>query len=230
MLIKGVIFDLDDTLISEREYIKSGFKSVANKISNDYKKNECKIYEVLYSEFEIDSKNVFNRVLDKLSLEYDKSYILELINTYRSHIPNIKLYDDAIYIIKELYNKDIKLGIITDGYAITQRNKLQVLDIDKYFEYIIVTDELGREFWKPHKKSYEMMKNNLGLEYEELVYIGDNITKDFITPNQLGMNTIMIERKEGIYSNIKTDIEYRADITINRLDELVNILNTIEAS
>ena len=174
--------------------------------------------------FNEDSKNVFNRVLDKLNIQYDKENIKELINYYRGHIPEIKLYDDAKYIIEALYKKGIKLGIITDGYTVTQRNKLKVLDIEKYFEYIVVTDELGREFWKPHQKPYEIIKEKLGIEYENMVYVGDNVSKDFITANKLGMNTIFVNREEGVYSGICIDDEYLAMLEVKSLLELEKLI------
>ena len=70
----------------------------------------------MYEIFNEDSKNVFNRVLDKLGIQYEIDYIKELINCYREHMPDIKLYDDAKYIIETLHQKGIKLGMITDGY------------------------------------------------------------------------------------------------------------------
>ena len=226
-MIKAVIFDLDDTLISEKEYIRSGFKVVSDKIGSDFNLDAKYIYEIIYSEFEVDSKNVFNRTLDKLEVEYEIEYIKELINTYRNHMPNIKLYDDAKYIIEKLYSKGIKLGIITDGYAVTQRNKLNVLNIEKYFEHIIVTDELGREYWKPHKKSYELMKLKLNLDYEEMIYVGDNISKDFVTANKLGMHTVMINREDGVYSNLKFENEYKAKIEVMDLKDISRVIDTL---
>lgn len=224
-MIKAIVFDLDDTLISEKEYIKSGFKQVANKIAKENNLDEKSIYELIMDTFDEDSKNVFNRVLDKLGIQYEIEYIKELINYYRNHMPNIKLYNDAKYILDALKNKGIKLGMITDGYKITQRNKLEVLNISDYFEYIVVTDELGREFWKPHQKPYEIIKQNLNVEYENMVYVGDNISKDFITPNKLGMNTILINREEGIYSGVQMGDEYLAKLKVKSLLDLEEILN-----
>lgn len=223
-MIKAVIFDLDDTLISEKEYIRSGFRQVSKKIAEEYELREEYVYELMYSTFNEDSKNVFNRVLDKLNISYDMDYIKELIDFYRGHIPDIKLYDDAKYIIEALYDKGIKLGMITDGYKVTQRNKLEVLGISDYFNCIIVTDELGREFWKPHKRPYEIVKDKLGFDYENMVYVGDNISKDFVTANKLGMNTILINREEGVYSNIKMDEEYLAKLEVANLLELENLI------
>ena len=223
-MIKAVVFDLDDTLISEKEYIRSGFKVVAKKIAVENNLNENNVYKLMYETFNEDSKNVFNRVLDKLGIQYEIDYIKELINCYREHMPDIKLYDDAKYIIETLYQKGIKLGMITDGYKVTQRNKLKVLDISDYFEYIVVTDELGREFWKPHKKSYEIMKEKLGFDYDEMVYVGDNVDKDFVTANKLGIRTIFINRAEGVYSGIKKSDEYTAKWEVENLENIITLL------
>lgn len=223
-MIKAVIFDLDDTLISEKEYVRSGFRQVAINISDEYKLDMNEVYKLLLDIFEEDSKNVFNRALNKLNISYEIEYIKKLIDIYRGHKPDIKLYDDAKYILDILYKKGIKLGIITDGYKITQRKKLEALNIDNYFECIVVTDELGREFWKPHSRSYEIMKDKLNFDYDEMVYVGDNVSKDFVTANKLGMNTVFINRIEGVYSGIEMDDEYLANLEVANLKELENLI------
>ena len=224
-MIKAVIFDLDDTLISEKEYVRSGFRQVAINISDEYKLDMNEVYKLLLDIFEEDSKNVFNRALNKLNISYEIEYIKKLIDIYRGHKPDIKLYDDAKYILDILYKKGIKLGIITDGYKITQRKKLEALNIDNYFECIVVTDELGREFWKPHSRPYEIMKDKLNLDYDEMVYVGDNLSKDFVTANKLGMKTVFINRIEGVYSEIEIDEEYLASLEVTNLRKLESILN-----
>ena len=223
-MIKAVIFDLDDTLISEKEYVRSGFRQVAINISKEYNLDIDKVYELLLDTFEEDSKNVFNRVFDKLNISYEIDDIKKLVEIYRGHKPEIKLYDDAKYILDTLYKKGVKLGIITDGYKITQRNKLEALNIENYFECIVVTDELGREFWKPHSRPYEIMKDKLNLDYDEMVYVGDNVSKDFVTANKLGMNTVFINRIDGVYSGIEMDDEYLANSEVFNLKELENLI------
>lgn len=223
-MIKAVIFDLDDTLISEKDYVKSGFNQVAIKIAEEHNLDENEVYRLLLDTFEENSKNVFNRVVDKLNISYEIKDIKELIEIYRSHKPDINLYNDAKYILDTLYKKGIKLGVITDGYKITQRSKLEVLDIDHYFEHIVVTDELGREFWKPHSKPYEIMKNKLDFDYDEMVYVGDNLSKDFVTANKLGMKTIFVNRGNGVYSGIQMDDEYLAKLEVASLEELENLI------
>ena len=225
-MIKAVVFDLDDTLISEREYIKSGFNTVCRKISSDYNLDYKTINKLINDLFNEDHKEVFNRLLDLLNIEYELSYVKELVNLYRNHLPDITLYEDASYILNYLLNEGYKLGIITDGYAVAQRQKLKALDIENIFDCIIVTDELGREYWKPHKKSYQIMKEKLNVEFDEMMYVGDNINKDFVTANKLFIKTVFILRNNGIYFQKANEIDdgYYALFKINSLNNIVDIL------
>lgn len=220
---KIFVFDLDDTLISEREYINSGFEVIAKEISKKTGLNKKLIKNKMDELFEIDSLNVFNRTLDSFKISYEIEYIKELISIYRNHSPKIKLYDDAKEVLEYLYKNNYRLGIITDGYKETQRNKIRVLDLEKYFEHIIVTDELGREFWKPSEVPYSLIRDKFECKYEDMVYIGDNIEKDFITANKLGIKTIQILRKNGVYKSVEKKLEYLAEIKIKNLFELINM-------
>ncbi len=223
-MIKAVVFDLDDTLISEHEYIRSGFNVVAHELSVKYQLLQEDVFLKLMNLFQESPKNVFNRLLDFYQVDYTIEEIKELIAIYRHHLPNISLYEDAKFILNQLSEKSLKLGIITDGYQVTQRNKLLSLGIDAYFESIIMTDELGREFWKPHARPYELIKAQLGVEFNEMIYIGDNVSKDFVTAKKLGINTIHIKRDEGVYIDLKYDEDYQADYQINSLEQVIDFI------
>lgn len=219
---KVIVFDLDDTLISERDYIDSGFNIISKKISEDYNLNDEKIKIKMSEFFNINSVNLFNRILDYFKVEYDLNYIKKLVFLYRNHIPTIELYDDAKEIIEYLSKNGYELGIITDGYKEAQRNKIKVLNIEKYFKHIVITDELGKEFWKPSEIPYKIIKDKFKCEYKDIVYIGDNIKKDFITANKLGIITIQIVRENGIYSNeLAKENKYQAKLVIDNLNKIV---------
>lgn len=224
---KAVIFDLDDTLISEKDYIQSGYLHVAQLLSKRIDVLTETIYSDLLELFKQNSKNVFNRLFDKYEIKYSKEMIMELVGEYRSHFPNISVFDDVIPCLNELKKAGIKTGIITDGYAIGQRQKIKAIDADKYFDEIIVTDELGREYWKPHPKAFEIMKELLNVRFSDMVYIGDNVTKDFVSPNRLGMKTVCISREQGIYDINKHLFgeDFHAVYSIKNLYDLSNILN-----
>jgi len=198
-MIKAVVFDLDDTLAPESAFVYSGFRAVAKELSVRTSIEEEVIYDKLIETYKISPKNVFNRVCSDLVIEVNNGFIQLLVEIYRNHTPNIRFYDEIIPLITELRTKGIKLGIITDGFKESQRNKLRVLGAEKYFDKIIITDELGREFWKPHPKSFELMKEMLDVEYHEMIYIGDNFLKDFIAPKELNIRTWWFRNREGVY-------------------------------
>lgn len=176
---KALVLDLDDTLYSELDFLKSGYKYIARKLSSAD-------YEMLYDKLirlYLSGENVFNHIVDL----YPKVKIGDLLDWYRYHEPSIFLYN-YVYETLFLASKKYKLAVITDGRSITQRNKLTALGLDNILDDVIISEEIGSE--KPSLNNFKLVDDHLGcIEY---IYIGDNVKKDFITPNKLGWTTICL--------------------------------------
>ena len=187
--IKGVIFDLDDTLYSEKEYVKSGYKAVSDYLGGGYE-------DKLWSFFEA-RKPAIDELMRDLGREDEKA---EVLKVYRSHKPDIHPYSGVAEMIAELKEKGIKVGIITDGRPEGQRNKLKSLGLD--IDDVIITDELGGiQFRKPCDIAFRIMATRWRLNPADIVYVGDNPAKDFQAPQQLGMRSICFNNPEGLYSS-----------------------------
>lgn len=203
--ILGVIFDLDDTLYSEKQYVQSGFKTVAKFLG------DVSLADKLWGYFE-NGKPPIDELLNELGCIERKE---ECLIAYREHDPDITLYDGVTDLIFKLKNKGIKTGIITDGRASGQKKKLQALGLDTIVDDIIITDELGGiQFRKPCDISFRIMQRKWQIPFEQIIYIGDNRNKDFLAPNQLGMRSIYFDNKDGLYSNNTVTDENRIE-TIN---------------
>lgn len=212
-LIKGVIFDLDDTLYSEKEYIRSGYKAVSGYLGGEYE-------DKLWSFFE-EGKPAIDELLKELGRENEKAEVLEI---YRSHKPDIHLYPGVAETIEELKVKGIKVGIITDGRPEGQRNKLEALGLD--VDDVIITDELGGvQFRKPCDIAFRILVTRWRLNPADVVYIGDNLAKDFQAPQQLGMQSVYFRNTVGIYSN-EVALDGTFIDTISDLQGLSLILST----
>ncbi|MEK4099366.1 MULTISPECIES: HAD family hydrolase [Bacillus] len=218
-MIKAVIFDLDDTLISERRYIESGYKHISKLLNEKLQKDEQELYQLLINLFNENTRNVFNRVFDTFGISYTQNEIMELVEEYRNHTPIIQFFEDVLPCLKNLRTKGINVGIITDGYANGQRQKLKALKAANYFDEIIVTDELGRRYWKPHSKAFEIMKEKLDVKFDEMLYVGDNPEKDFYISNIHPIQTIRIYRN-GVYENREYLSNIKENYSIYGLDEL----------
>lgn len=192
---RGIIFDLDDTLYNEIDYIRSGYHAVAE----EYPDKEG-LAELLWEAYTKGQK-AFDTVFPAVGLEQDD--IMKAVRIYRDHFPSLTLSSEVYEYVVSL-RKTHRIGIITDGRPEGQRQKIQALGLDRIFSWddIIITDELGGiSFRKPDPAAYIKLQERWGLPFREMLYVGDNPAKDFIAPQQLGMGAVRIMNKEGVYWN-----------------------------
>jgi putative hydrolase of the HAD superfamily len=212
---KVIVFDLDDTLYPEREFVFSGFRAVAEWLNTG--RNAGSFFEIACELFNNGARgNIFDLALEKGGIARDPELIGRLLKVYREHKPVIALYSDAKQALNDL-RSDFKLGLITDGYLTTQQNKVKALGIEDYFSRIVYTDLYGREYWKPHAKPYDDILQSFGCIGGDCVYIADNPRKDFITARKLGWKTIRVRRNEGEHCRISLERELEADVEVNDL-------------
>jgi FMN phosphatase YigB (HAD superfamily)/predicted ATP-grasp superfamily ATP-dependent carboligase len=188
--VGALIFDLDDTLYGEKEYVRSGFDAVAAKhpeIADLGKK--------LWAAFEA-GKLAFDCVLGD-----NEVLKKECLSDYRNHFPKISLYGGVESLFGEIRRRNIKIGIVTDGRPEGQKAKIEALGLEKMVDQIIVTDEIGgAQFRKPCDIAFRIMQKKLDVPFEALVYVGDNPKKDFVAPQALGMKSIWFKNPDGLYN------------------------------
>lgn len=220
-MIKAVLFDLDDTLYSEKEYVYSGFYAVAKEISANRREKTEEYFSFLTQSYEQSSESVFDRFIEATP---DLNVtISDLLHLYHMHLPKISLYKDVLPCLKLMKGLQLKLGLITDGRSIQQRLKIEALDLDFWFDYIIVTDELGGlEYRKPNPFAFKKMCEYFDVDLSEAVYIGDNPKKDFVIRNY-GMKTVRIVRKDNLYQNEPYLNGITAQFTIESLAQLLQL-------
>lgn len=192
-MIKGIIFDLDGTLISEREYILGCLENTGAYIDHAYGKRDA--FKKLKALFEIKWERVFNRFFELEGISYDESEIQKLIKLYRDTMPAVKLYPDVMDTLDGLKRKSIKMALLTNGYYEVQKKKVELAGIDNYFDLIVIPDEFGRDKWKPNRWGYELILHKLDITPETIIAVGD-MDHDFIVPNEMGMKCIYIERED----------------------------------
>lgn len=191
--ISGIIYDLDDTLYSEKEYVRFGFKAVSEFLGGGYE-------DRLYKYFE-EGKPAIDELLKETGKEDLKT---EALNVYRSHKPDIHLYDGVREQMEALRKNNIRIGIITDGRPEGQKNKLEALGLNDLVDDVIITDELGGvQFRKPCDIAFRIIQNRWRLPASEIAYVADNPSKDFQAPTQLGMKSVWFNNGEGLYTKIK---------------------------
>ena len=199
--LRAVVFDLDDTLYSEKEYIRNGYREIA-RILPDVPMVEDKLWDLFEQK-----KNAIDELLKNENI-----YTLELkqrcLHVYRNQKPLIHLYPGVREMLQKMHEDGLFLGMITDGRPEGQRAKIIALGLDSLFDEIIITDELGgKECRKPSPLAYELIRTKFNrslpaplLKYSQMCYVGDNCRKDFIAPQKLGMRCIQFQNTDGLYA------------------------------
>jgi len=226
-MIKVILFDLDDTLIEEKFFALSAFKEISETLEKKVLLNKRTIFTLFKNLYNESPHLIFDRFFEKTNFTLDNDYKNYLIYKYRNHYPKIRMSLSTELILFKLRRLNYKLGIISDGFKESQINKVNSLRLQKKVDYIILTDTLGREYWKPHSKSYEMMKEFFNCSFNEMVYVGDNIEKDFISPNILGIHSILLNKKNS--SGFLTTLESIKipKIIISDLNELFFMVSNL---
>ena len=184
-----IVFDLDDTLYNEIDYLRSAYMELAKELKP---KNWEELFSYLFSLYR-NNKNVFEYVSENFDIP-----LTELIEGYRNHLPNITPFDSVFEKLQNIKNREGKIAILTDGRKTTQRNKIKALGLLPYIDHIVISDEIGSE--KPHENNFTSVE--LKFKLSNYYYIGDNVRKDFITPKRLGWQTIaLLDNGLNIHSN-----------------------------
>lgn len=214
------VFDIDDTLYLERDYARSGFHAVGEWARERF---ACESFaDRCWSLFEANVRgSIFNEVLRSLGLPDDTATIAEAVGCYREHLPGIRLLKDAETLLTRLHrNYSTAIAFISDGPLIAQSQKAAALGLSKFSETVLLTDRWGREFWKPHPRAFEAVEQRFSLPPDRCVYIADNPTKDFRSPQLRGWQTVRIRRKGGLHAHLESAVGERPDIEVDSLDEL----------
>ena len=216
-----IVFDLDDTLYPEQQYVQSGFRAVDRFLSL---RSIDGFFTIAWEYFKSGGRNnTFNYTLAQLDVEFDDAMIDSLVEVYRSHEPAIRLSDSVTQVLMKL-RADFSLAIITDGPALSQKRKIEALGIASIFRKIVVTDELGpdRRHWKPDPRPYQEVADFFDVKHSDCTYIGDNPAKDFVTAKRLGWETIHFPKYRNYCADKEHAEEYQADFYIYSLHELVD--------
>jgi len=217
-MVSVIVFDLDDTLYLERDFVRSGFAAVDRWVSDRFAISG--FFDRAWALFEAGRRrDIFDRTLSALAIGTSPELIGCLVDVYRGHTPEIRLAPDAEEILAALCPPR-RAALLTDGLAAVQARKVRALGLVERLRPIIYTDEFGSGMWKPHPQGFLAIRSEFDLAAHEFVYVADNPSKDFVAPRKLGWKTIRVRRPEGEHAQLSTDPTLEADRTLASLREL----------
>ncbi|QEY24949.1 HAD family hydrolase [Neisseria animalis] len=213
-----VVFDLDDTLYAEYDYKLSGIRAVCTLIAETHPQFDA---ESLAASIRADRNNWLDELCRLCRLNHHEQQ--SLLWAYRLHRPNIRPYLPADEFVR-LTAPFAARALISDGRSISQRLKLAALGLSAVFEHILISEAEGSE--KPQPERFDFIRRHY--PHCRWIYIGDNIKKDFVTPNRQGWLTIGIRpQPHHIHLCHPSDAppDHLPQLWINSLSELPDLLN-----
>ena len=189
-MIKRVIFDLDDTLLtgdfSSEDIL---FENYLGKEEYEiWKKNSSSVireYEDTHKTYNIRECSEFfsNKLNINFTTELVEKWIIDNSMCKDVISPNVK------EILEYLKNKGYELSILTNWFKYTQEMRLKNADIFKYFNHFVY----GEDSLKPTKESY--LKAIDGYDASECIIIGDDLINDVTEPLKYGIDVIWYNKK-----------------------------------
>ncbi len=193
-MIKAVVFDLDHTLFDRYETLKKVAPHLKEhfKINTKYSDSEIADLMVSYDknfvhlgwrrlQDEIINSDIF---LEKIKKEDYHDFVMSQF--MKIAVP----YSFTNPMLDELKSLGYKLALITNGIPHLQRQKLKMLNIGHYFDYIYIGGD--HEFQKPHTEPFLITANKLNVLPSECVYVGDNPENDIEASRKAGYIPIHI--------------------------------------
>ena len=211
--LKGIFFDIDDTLYSTSEFTELARSAALDAmievgLSVDKRELQEELTEVI-SEFSSNHDQHFDKLLVRIPRRHYRGIntavlvAAGVVAYHETKTRHLAPYEDAVEGLRILSRTDLVLGVITEGLAVKQAEKLVRLRLHQYLSpgAIVISNQIGIS--KPNPKIYQRACSDLNLRPIETMYVGDNPAHDIDPPNKIGMVTVRMRR--GKYRNVDSE-------------------------
>ena len=224
MIFDTILFDLDvdlDDTIHDRNRSLCKFVDLFKlKYSDTLDYNSKLIMKDIF--FEIDyqgykpREEMFKELKDRVSWKY-KPDLKELIDFWNVEFPKCAEPMPNLYNVLDYFiDKNIKMGIVTNGNSDFQNAKIDKLNLRKYMKTIIISEEIGIR--KPDPKIFHLALSKINSNNKTTLFVGDNSLIDI--KGAIDSSLIPIWLSHGQEWNIKN---YIPKYIINNISELMQI-------
>ncbi len=200
--IKGIVFDLDDTLIDQKTWIFDKLSIIHAKHANQLPDREA----FMMASYQCIEEGKRSNLIDELKRKFQLPERLRdaLIESFRlAHPKRIIVFKDVGINLENFKRLGLKLGLLTDNPVQSQKQKVERLECANLFDVILYARDYNRE--KPDKIVFDKMVEKLGVDAYELAMVGDNLYRDCYGALKAGfMMAYFIERK-GTFFNFNQE-------------------------
>ena len=226
--IKGVIFDLDNTLLDfmkMKEFaVKAAVKGMIEAgLMVDEEDSYTEIVRI-YEEFGWENQKVFDVFIEKQIGHVEHKYLAAGIVAYRrAREANLMAYPNVNKTLMALAKSGIKLGVVSDAPSREAWMRIYYLNLYHFFDVVITFDDSGER--KPSEKPFKLCLDALDLDPDETIMVGDWPERDVVGAKNLGMKTAFAR-----YGDTFGTVHSGADWDLNDIYQLFMIINDYNES
>ena len=223
--IKGVIFDLDNTLLDFMKMKEVAVKSaIRGMIEAGLEIDEVESFKdiiSIYEEFGWENQKVFDVFLNKSIGYVDNKFLAAGIVAYRrAREANLLAYPNVNRTLVNLTKLGIKLAVVSDAPSREAWMRIYYLNLYHFFDAVITFDDSGER--KPSSIPFEMALKKLKLKPQDSLMIGDWPDRDVVGAKQIGMRTAF-----AVYGDTFGTKYSGADWDIQDISEIITIIKQI---
>jgi putative hydrolase of the HAD superfamily len=188
--VRGIIFDLDDTLYPREIYVQSGFEAVASHVADSWRRSRDSVLMTLRRAH---SQGCERREFQVLCAEHrlPLSVIPMLVKTFRQHRPTLVLQPAVRTVLEQLRRDGWRVGILTNGDPGVQRRKIDALGLAALVDSVTYAEEHAVE-GKPHPDAFRAAVARLQLLPSRCVHVGDDPVSDVSGAHAAGLHAIRV--------------------------------------
>lgn len=185
MNIKGIIFDMDNTLFDFVEAKMIACTQIVNFLGSGEPEELFQYFRRGIYGFE-NPANIKDYMSDHEIQSLEKyEYCINIYETEK--VKHIRLYPQVKETLEELNEMGLILGILTDANSQNARIRLKKVGIGKLLHSLVAFDMTGAK--KPSHKPFKYALDAMGLSAHETLFVGDSLRRDIEPSKQLGMLT-----------------------------------------
>lgn len=202
--LEAVLFDIDDTLFPTSDFARRARRNaVRAMIAAGVDAPEevlLRELEEVIAEFSSNYDYHFDKLLTRIgagALRHQNRALVVASGVVAYHdtkFREIAPFEDVAPLLSDLRAAGTRLGVVTNGWAVKQAEKLVRLGLADHFDAdaIFISDQIGIS--KPNPKLYARALSALNLDPTNAMYVGDHPTHDIAPPRSLGMIAVWSSR------------------------------------
>lgn len=226
---RNLFIDLDDTLYDFSAASREAFKETYEQLHYERYFESFEHYMEIYTPYNLEmwrlygegkiTKEELNRRRYSYPLEAvgvnDQKLAAEFCREALGRIPTKgNLVSGATELLEYLRPK-YRMYILSNGFVELQSRKMATAGIKRYFDDIILSEEIGVN--KPRPELFEYALKKAGAKLEESIMIGDMFDTDIVGAANIGMDQIFFNPKQMTGTSFKPTYEVRQLLEIKEI-------------